>query len=227
MIDYKTNDPQGWGGDPSRGAALGRPTIKDANPCESIELCLKPVFLDGDYDENGTYFGAGAPLFWCADESGRVDFVVRAPSEREARRKVLESYPAATFRDASQAEIAEAMLPHYALAALWSSTHYTGENGDNDEPFDQNFSVADISEETKKTMLQDCLKFVAANATHLNVNNVAQAGHDFWLTRNGHGAGFNDRTEVWGAMTRRQLTESSQTFGTVDLYLGDDGKIYA
>lgn len=25
-----------------------------------------------------------------------------------------------------------------------------------------------------------------------------QMGHDFWLTRNGHGVGFWDRPEIWG-----------------------------
>lgn len=29
-------------------------------------------------------------------------------------------------------------------------------------------------------------------------NMVSQFGHDFWLTRNGHGSGFWDREEIWG-----------------------------
>lgn len=51
----------------------------------------------------------------------------------------------------------------------------------------------------------------------------AYAGHDFWLTRNGHGAGFWDRgLEDIGD----RLTELSKTFGELDPYIGDDGKIY-
>lgn len=53
----------------------------------------------------------------------------------------------------------------------------------------------------------------------------AQNGHDFWLTRNGHGVGFWDRgydKEVGDA-----LTKASESFGEVDLYVGDDGRIYA
>ncbi len=50
------------------------------------------------------------------------------------------------------------------------------------------------------------------------------AGHDFWLTRCGHGAGFFDGDWVEPAAT--QLTQASRLFGNIDLYLGDDGLIY-
>jgi len=50
-----------------------------------------------------------------------------------------------------------------------------------------------------------------------------QAGVDFWFTRNGHGAGFWDRGlgEVG-----EHLSKIAKTFGTRDLYRGDDGLIY-
>ena len=42
---------------------------------------------------------------------------------------------------------------------------------------------------------------------------LAQAGHDFWLTRNGHGAGFWDGDwPKYGKM----FTEISELFGTAD-----------
>jgi hypothetical protein len=50
------------------------------------------------------------------------------------------------------------------------------------------------------------------------------AGHDFWLTRNGHGAGFWDGdlpNEIGQA-----LTTAAHAFGEQDLYVGDDGKVY-
>ena len=49
------------------------------------------------------------------------------------------------------------------------------------------------------------------------------AGHDFALTRNGHGAGFWDRG--LGEVGER-LTEHAHAFGSADLYLGDDGWLY-
>jgi hypothetical protein len=51
-----------------------------------------------------------------------------------------------------------------------------------------------------------------------------QAGYDFWLTRNGHGAGFWDGD--WPEPAATYLTKESKKFGTANLYLGDDGLIY-
>lgn len=51
-----------------------------------------------------------------------------------------------------------------------------------------------------------------------------RAGHDFWLTRCGHGAGFWDRG--LGDIGCK-LTEAASVYGSVDLYIGDDGLIYA
>lgn len=51
------------------------------------------------------------------------------------------------------------------------------------------------------------------------------AGHDFWLTRNGHGAGFWDRSEL-DKPTQGRLTKAAHAFGNSDLYVGDDGRIY-
>lgn len=53
---------------------------------------------------------------------------------------------------------------------------------------------------------------------------MAQAGHDFALTRNGHGAGFWDGDwPVYGDL----LTKASESFGEIDPYAGDDGLIYS
>lgn len=43
-------------------------------------------------------------------------------------------------------------------------------------------------------------------------------GHDFYLTRNGHGSGFWDKPELYGEEFTEQLTELAQTFGNDDSY---------
>lgn len=48
-----------------------------------------------------------------------------------------------------------------------------------------------------------------------------KAGHDFWLTRNHHGAGFWDRG--LGELGDR-LTAACRIYGGSDLYLTDDGE---
>lgn len=51
-----------------------------------------------------------------------------------------------------------------------------------------------------------------------------QCGHDLWLTRNGHGAGFWDR----GLGEKGQkLTDACKNMGAVDLFAGEDGEIYS
>ena len=95
---YATNDPRGWGGDPKRGAALGRPTVTDADKSLPVKLYLRRVRINsGGYCPKGTYFGIGRPLYWAADADGEVDFVIRADDREDAKLEVLRDYPNATF----------------------------------------------------------------------------------------------------------------------------------
>lgn len=99
--DYKRHDPKGWGGDPSRGAALGRALIMDAPKDYSGKIHVTRVRIDrGGYDQNGTYWGAGAPLYWCTNDTcdDDIDFVVRAADRESARQRVLDHYPNARIR---------------------------------------------------------------------------------------------------------------------------------
>ena len=76
----------------------------------------------------------------------------------------------------------------------------------------------------------DCAAFQEANADALDEAydehgfTLAQAGHDFWFTRNGHGAGFWDRG--LGAVGTR-LSNAARVYGACELYAGDDGLVYA
>lgn len=51
-----------------------------------------------------------------------------------------------------------------------------------------------------------------------------QAGHDFLLTRCGHGAGFWDGD--WAEPYASRLDRLAKTYGSFDLYRGDDGQIH-
>ena len=115
----------------------------------------------------------------------------------------------------------------YVQTALWSST-----NPDNDEPLDN--GDYELSDEVESEMLADCEAFLAAHADTIrecvttrnnNSSNFTMAGHDFWLTRCGHGAGFwdGDYSEPHATI----LTDASDKAGNVELYVGDDGKIYS
>lgn len=105
--------------------------------------------------------------------------------------------------------------------ALWAECdHDSDEN--NPEPLDKNFSITDFSEETIIKLKADCDSFREANAELLSqAGDDEQNGHDFWLTRNGHGAGFWDRgyQEIG-----TELTKACKSYGSVFIYVSD-GKI--
>ena len=116
----------------------------------------------------------------------------------------------------------------YMIAALWSSNDESDERGG--EPMDSNYSIDDIAPETKETMLKECQRFIEEDWDDLQeipnggeYNRAERAGHDFWLTRNHHGAGFWDRG--LGAVGKR-LTEAARKGKGRNLYVRDDGMIY-
>lgn len=99
---------------------------------------------------------------------------------------------------------------------------------------DANYGTEDLAPEALERIKADCAKFQRDNAdsiTYDNCNNSnrewgtsGQAGHDFWLTRNGHGAGFWDGD--WREPAATVLDNASKAFGECSLYVGDDGKLY-
>lgn len=114
----------------------------------------------------------------------------------------------------------DAFTRAYIVAALWSS------EDDEGDALDSRYDETDLAPETLAEMVDDCAKFQAGNATTLDLaGDDTQNGHDFWLTRNGHGAGFWCRG--YPDTIGTALTNTSDKFGSVDLYVGDNGLIYA
>ena len=108
----------------------------------------------------------------------------------------------------------------YIECALWSSTD------DNEDPLDKNFDIDNIDPESIIRMDQDCKVFqriarkwlTKAEEKH---HDKSSQGHDFWLTRNGHGTGFWDRelNDVGD-----ELTKICKQFGEINLMTGDLSK---
>lgn len=117
----------------------------------------------------------------------------------------------------------DAFTRQYIATALWSSNDESDESGGS--PLDENYSADDLSPEALAEIVADCVEFRERCKTMLleSANDDAQAGHDFWLTRNGHGVGFWDGD--WPEHGEA-LTAISEEFGNCDLYIGDDGKLY-
>jgi hypothetical protein len=138
------------------------------------------------------------------------------------------------------------VLSSYITTALWATNDESTPQGG--VPLDQNYSPEDVAEETRQSMRDDIVQFLdrvgaediegyltgkqfveGIGTRRLPVGGSfppqtpSNMGHDFFLTRNGHGAGFWDRG--MGELGDR-LTEISQEIGETYPYVGDDGKIY-
>lgn len=114
----------------------------------------------------------------------------------------------------------------YVECSLWASAL------DSEQP---GLSTGDYSIALLDAMRADCDAFYDTNEDAINCEGApsandgtgvdGMAGHDFWLTRCGHGAGFWDGD--WPEPAAHALTNASKAFGNVDLYVGDDGQVYA
>lgn len=119
------------------------------------------------------------------------------------------------------------MVRGYMECALWTST-VCDDDGNNCRPLDDAFGIDDIAPECAAAMRAVCEDFAKSNYADLmdylkSGRNASHAGHDLWLTRNRHGAGFWDRG--LGKLGDR-LSNAAKAYSGVDLYPGDDGLIY-
>lgn len=119
-------------------------------------------------------------------------------------------------------------LAGYTTALLWSST-------DDVDGETVNLDLYPVSTQAADHCRADCLAFFKANAADLaeaaplyvsvqGSSGYAMAGHDFALTRNGHGAGFwdGDLPEALG----ERLTAASKKVGECYPCVGDDYHFY-
>ena len=72
------------------------------------------------------------------------------------------------------------IIHHYLHAALWTEEL-------------ESYDLKQIHATSVTQALADCNSFVEKAGSLLDELTEEQIGHDFWLSRNGHGAGFFDR----------------------------------
>lgn len=119
----------------------------------------------------------------------------------------------------------ETVLNAYIECALWSS-YEISEGGDTLYTYDE--LESELASSTIDAMRAEVTEFISGCETDrpnvFDGISDEQIGHDFWLTRNGHGAGFWDR----GLGERGDwLTKQTEGYGTSDLGVNADGKIVA
>jgi hypothetical protein len=108
----------------------------------------------------------------------------------------------------------EQFIRDYVEAALWA---------EDDES--EAWAAADVSEQAEERFERDAGTFYDANQDDCDAyeRRGQSAGHDFWFTRRGHGVGF------WEVDTpeAERLDAAAKAAGDCELYIGDDGMIYA
>ncbi len=115
-----------------------------------------------------------------------------------------------------------AMLAGYLECLLWASCDEGG------KPLDADYFPTDIDEASQNEAREDCIDFVR-QCSEQNIDlealptDSARIGHDLWLTRNRHGAGFWDRG--YGDIGDR-LTDIAHGMGSRDAYACDDGGVH-
>lgn len=108
----------------------------------------------------------------------------------------------------------------YLECALWASTD------DDGATLDARFTLADCGPDVHDPAREDVRAFLelldSEGVEWRGLVSLDQMGHDFWLTRNHHGAGFWDRgLGDLGDV----LTKWAHTYGSADLYVTDDGTL--
>lgn len=116
----------------------------------------------------------------------------------------------------------------YLAAMLWSS------NDDNDTPLDSAHGVEDMTAEARERAEVECRAFLYRVGFLITEENflgarpdggtlAGYAGHDFWLTRVGHGAGFWDGD--WTNVAGEWMTREAKTFGELNPFVTEDGRV--
>lgn len=108
--------------------------------------------------------------------------------------------------------------------AFIEALYFTDTGGEGQPPSD-----AEIHPETLEDLKADCRSFWWRYGYLVPQTDQApeQAGHDFWLTRNGHGAGLWEECD-WPHPYGPLLDKGAKGMGPVDLYYDeDDGMIHA
>lgn len=233
------------------GAPMGRRST-DLSETGMVRV-FRVIMVDGAYDDGGAYWGASDKAVFCArDENGDEAFT-RAKSIDSAVKHFEIPADRLDLTDDPMDHIDE-FFEAYVTAALWSSTDNQKDcpkcdaqgttedgkcsecnghcrvpdpDGNGGSPLDENYSEADLSPECLASLRKDCEAFVRNHGFPKYgarcYSDAQKAGYDFFLTQCGHGTGFWDRGL---GDVGDKFSKFAKAFGSVDLYVGDDGKIH-
>lgn len=109
------------------------------------------------------------------------------------------------------------VVKEYLETALWSSTDDEG------HPLDRNYELADIAAQSVSQAFNDVVEFLDSAGVDAMGLSAEKIGHNLWLNRNRHGAGFWD---LGLGFRGERLSDVAHALGASDAYFGDDGSIH-
>jgi hypothetical protein len=231
------------------GAPMGRASTFNDPGTHPVTCHIVPMsMVDGDYDSGGAYWGnvPGEPMFHIFNKQDRdnpegelVEHFVRAKDIDSAIVQAVADCPFPIDFAPYLGELdLDEFVDGFVKAALWSTTGTVDEEdlknpsfegcevGD-DYNLDDHFGPEDIHEEAMEQIRSDCEGFISECHELLLVamntgRPLDHLGHDFLLSKNGHGTGFWDRGL---GETGDLLHKASKPYGNTELCLGCNGKL--
>lgn len=111
------------------------------------------------------------------------------------------------------------IVKHYLYAALWTaeldSKHDADDFGFGEQYYE---AVRDIGD-----FLNKAVRFLGPYEEHFGKETESQLGHDFWLSRNGHGAGFFDHS-LGGS--EQELQKIARAFSERYVFESEAGNVF-
>lgn len=122
-------------------------------------------------------------------------------------------------RTLSKADFVSEAFTAYVECLLWSALNWTD---DGPSTFDD-FDIDSFDADALAALRAEFARVIDHVWVMVRTMDPGQVGHDVWLTREHHGVGFWDR-----GLGRLGdiLTERVQSYGEVNVWVGDDGLLY-
>jgi hypothetical protein len=118
------------------------------------------------------------------------------------------------------------IVKHYLYAALWTAELDSKYDTDNFGFGEQYYAaVRDIGD-----FLNKAVRYLAPFEKHFGKDTESRLGHEFWLSRNGHGSGFFDCALGTGdkelEAIQKPLQEIANTFVEKNVFESEVGNVF-
>ncbi len=127
------------------------------------------------------------------------------------------------FEDYTDEHDIDIIVDNYIGSLIWTQEG-VGEDAEGNDPMEGK-TISDINKKSRDIISDEVKWFINSAGEVFEDLSDKQIGHDLWLTRNGHGAGFYDRID--DNENLEIIDKLCDVLGGVEIYVNeDDGEIY-